>query len=245
MKMQIDDFLDLVKSRRSIRVFKPDPIPRETIEKILEAGRWAMSGANGQPWEFVVVQDRVMIEKIAELYAATSRKDGVEFETHLREELRQPWIYTAKGPPGFKDAPVIIAICGDMRRVQASVVQAWLISGQDILLENLANCSQIIHLAAAALGLVSQWVSICRVYEPEFKALLGVPAYFRIPTIIPIGYSAYEPGTAYRRELSEIVHWENYDMSKYKSNEDITNWLVELRKRMQVRYPVVRKSAKE
>jgi nitroreductase len=61
MKMQIDDFLELVKSRRSIRVFKPDPVPRETIEKILEAARWAMSGANGQPWEFVVVQDRARI----------------------------------------------------------------------------------------------------------------------------------------------------------------------------------------
>lgn len=242
MKMQIDDFLELVKSRRSIRIFKPDPVPEEALEKVLEASRWAMSGANGQPWELVVVQDKAMIHRIADLYAATSRKDGVEFETHLREELRQPWIYTAKGPIGFRDAPVIIVVCGDMRRVQASVVQAWLISGQTILFENLANCCQVIHLAAAAAGLASQWVSICRVYEEQFKALLGVPAYFRIPTIIPIGYSNYEPGTAYRRELSDIVHREKYDMSRYPSNEDITNWLIELRKHMRARYPVVRKA---
>ncbi|MBI4334686.1 MAG: nitroreductase family protein [Chloroflexi bacterium] len=47
--MEIDAFLDLVRRRRSIRRFKPDPVPEEYIEKILEAGRWAMSGANGQP----------------------------------------------------------------------------------------------------------------------------------------------------------------------------------------------------
>jgi len=49
MEMQIDEFLELVKKRRSIRRFKPDPIPEECVMKILEAGRWAMSGANAQP----------------------------------------------------------------------------------------------------------------------------------------------------------------------------------------------------
>ncbi len=50
-------FIDLLTRRRSTRKFKPDPLPDGAIEKILEAGRWAMSGANGQPWEFIVVTD--------------------------------------------------------------------------------------------------------------------------------------------------------------------------------------------
>jgi nitroreductase len=62
--MQIDDFIELVHKRRSIRRFKPGVIPREDIEKILEAGRWAMSGANGQPWEFVVLDDPAIMQKI-------------------------------------------------------------------------------------------------------------------------------------------------------------------------------------
>ena len=53
--MNIKDFLELAKKRRSIRHFKPDPVTEEFIEQILEAARWAMSGANGQPWEFIVV----------------------------------------------------------------------------------------------------------------------------------------------------------------------------------------------
>jgi len=56
--IKIDEFLDLVKKRRSIRRFKSDPIPGKLVEKIIEVARWAMSGANAQPWEFVVVKDQ-------------------------------------------------------------------------------------------------------------------------------------------------------------------------------------------
>lgn len=56
--MQADELLDLIRNRRSIRMWKPDPVPDEYIETILEAGRWAMSGANGQPWEFIVIKDK-------------------------------------------------------------------------------------------------------------------------------------------------------------------------------------------
>src|SRR5262249_18980385 len=52
-----DVLLDLVKSRASVRKLKPDPIPDDYVTRILEVGRWSMSGANGQPWDFIVVKD--------------------------------------------------------------------------------------------------------------------------------------------------------------------------------------------
>src|SRR5262249_16911429 len=52
-----DTLLDLVKSRASVRKLKPDPIPDDYVTQILEVGRWAMSGANGQPWDFIVVKN--------------------------------------------------------------------------------------------------------------------------------------------------------------------------------------------
>src|SRR5262249_46892766 len=52
-----DVLLDLVKSRASVRKLKPDPIPDNYVTQILEVGRWAMSGANGQPWDFIVVKN--------------------------------------------------------------------------------------------------------------------------------------------------------------------------------------------
>lgn len=64
--MEFDEFLKLLRKRRSVRMFKPDPVPDEYVEKILEAGRWAMSGANAQPWEFIVVRKHGLKEKLAE-----------------------------------------------------------------------------------------------------------------------------------------------------------------------------------
>ena len=59
-----DDLLDLLRTRRSVRAFTPEPVSDEDIKKILEAARWAMSGGNAQPWEFLVVKDNDGIEKI-------------------------------------------------------------------------------------------------------------------------------------------------------------------------------------
>ncbi len=61
--MTIDDLLKLMKERRSIRAYKPDPVPEEYVEEILEAGRWAPSSANSQPWDFIVVKDERQEER--------------------------------------------------------------------------------------------------------------------------------------------------------------------------------------
>ena len=60
-----DVLLDLVKSRASVRKLKPDPIPDEYVTQILEVGRWAMSGANGQPWERMFVRRVVLAALLA------------------------------------------------------------------------------------------------------------------------------------------------------------------------------------
>jgi len=61
------DILDIIMSRRSVRKFSPDPVSDELVDRILEAGRWAPSGLNNQPWRFAVVRDREMIKEIATL----------------------------------------------------------------------------------------------------------------------------------------------------------------------------------
>ena len=83
--MNIDEFLELVHTRRSIRRFKPDSVPDELLEKILEAGRWAMSGANAQPWEFVVVRDPIVKGKIVESWVAPNREAWVIEQTRVPE----------------------------------------------------------------------------------------------------------------------------------------------------------------
>ncbi len=59
--------LDIIKSRRSTRRFKSDEIPEEDINAVLEAARWAPSGENFQPWQFIVIKDKKTMEKIVEV----------------------------------------------------------------------------------------------------------------------------------------------------------------------------------
>ncbi len=58
------DLMDIIKGRRATRRYEEREIPKEDIKKILEAGIWALSGSNLQSWEFVVVLDKELIEKI-------------------------------------------------------------------------------------------------------------------------------------------------------------------------------------
>lgn len=64
--MDYESLLELVKQRRSCRRFKPEPVPDEYVDKIIEVARWAPSGANTQPWEFIVIRKLETKQKIAQ-----------------------------------------------------------------------------------------------------------------------------------------------------------------------------------
>ncbi|MBM2832569.1 MAG: nitroreductase [Dehalococcoidia bacterium] len=229
--MDIDSFSDLVKRRRSIRRFKPDPVPDEQVTKILEAARFAMSGGHAQPWEFVVVRDREKIGRIAGAYSEHHMVRSQIMEQIKVEEMRHPLLGHATGRPGLAEAPVIIVVCGDPRTLLASTVIArFLCSDPDsTFYMNLGNVTQLIHLAAAALGLGAQWVSVSRIVERDLKDILGIPEVFRILSFVPIGFPAYQPTPLRRRELSDIVHYDHYDQSRYRTDEGIREWVVALR----------------
>lgn len=84
--------LELFRTRRSIRRYRPDAVPDEMVEQILEAGRWAPSASNRQPWQFIVVRDKAVLEKVAE-HAAYY---------FLR------WAHVA-------EAPLLIVLCGNAK----------------------------------------------------------------------------------------------------------------------------------
>ena len=237
--MQIDGFLNLVRRRRSIRRFKPDPIPDEYIEKILEAARWAMSGANSQPWELIVVRDQGTKNKLADAYL----KDRWEFyaiEQTLVKDLRHPQYINPPTQPGFREAPVLVVVCGDRRTVQATVLGVNFLNGgagtARAFTENLANATHNIHLAAAALGLGAQWVTISKITEETLKSILEVPSVLELHTIIALGYPAYQPQAIYRRKLNEFVHYEKYDHSKFRSATDVITYIKTLRNKTKPAY---------
>jgi len=237
--MNIDQFLELARKRRSVRQFKPDPIPDESIGKILEAAHWAMSGANGQPWEFIVIKDKEIMTKLYEA-GSESEKQTAALETSRTHEMQQPWYRNLPDsipPSRFSPAPVIIAVLGDPRTAQASVLNR-LCDRRWVVDENIAAATQIIHLAVAACGLGSQWVTVDRYYEELIKPVLGVPPILRIFSLVPVGYPAMEPKKPYRRDLTEIVHYERYDMAKYRSHAAVQEFILNLRGHSKRAYPL-------
>lgn len=229
--MDKESFWDVVKNRRSVRRFKPDPVPDEYVKKMLDMARWAMSGANGQPWEFVVVKDAKTKQQISDIMMEHAHRT-TNIELTRIEELRLPRAAAPRtSAPGYRDAPVIIVVCGDPRTFQATVLAAHFYSGDwDTFHVNMGNATQLICLAASALGLGSQWVSLALAPEWKIKALLGIPDFFRVRHMVPIGFPAYKPLPPFRREVEEIVHLERYDSSRFRSDEDIKQFIINLRK---------------
>lgn len=237
--MNIDEFLELVHTRRSVRRFKPDAVPQETLEKILEAGRWAMSGANAQPWEFVVVRDSGVRAKIVDSWLAPNQEAWVIEQTRV-PEIRHHQLRAPLTTPHFKDAPVLIVMVGDRRTYQATVLGANFLvtegSADAIYLKNMANATHNLHLAVAAAGLGSEWISVNRPWGQALKKILDIPEILEVQTLAAIGYPLYQPKASYRRSFADIVHYDKYDRRKYRTGEDIYKYLVALRQNTEPPY---------
>jgi 5,6-dimethylbenzimidazole synthase len=230
--MNIDEFLDLARKRRSVRKLKPDPIPQGTVEKIIESARWAMSGANAQPWEFIVVTDPKTKLKIAETHLET-RTDQYIIELTRLEELRHNLGRSQPVLPPFKDAPVLIIVLGDRRTIQCSILSSAFVpseGGPDaIYLKDMANATQNLHLAAAACGLGSHTVSVSHTMEQLMKPILNVPEIIDIHTIVAVGYPESANLKSSRRELKDMVHYEQYDKSRLRTGEQIIQFIKDWR----------------
>lgn len=235
--MEFEGFLELLKKRRSIRRFKPDPVPEEYIRKILESARWAMSGANAQPWEFIVVTKQETKNKMAETFLEVWKEQHAIEMTRI-EALRHP--HSMLATPTFKDAPVLIVVIGDRRTFQATVMSTSIFNGEGgpggVFYKNMANPVQIMHLAAAALGIGSEWFSTNQLWAQSIKSILKVPEVLEVHSIVVLGYPAYAPPPTYRRELKEIVHYEEYDRSKLRSGEEVVEYIRFLRQQSQQAY---------
>ena len=108
--MIMNDVLKAIKNRRTIRRFRPNPIDAEMLQMILEAGRWAPSFSNLQPWKFIVVQDQGLKNALD--------KAARESVLHL----------------GLNEAPVVILVCVDRRIDPLHAIEAGAAATQNMTL---------------------------------------------------------------------------------------------------------------
>ena len=229
--MDYDGFLELVKARRSIRGFKPDPIPDDYVDKIIQAARFAPSGANSQPWEFIVIKDQATKDGIATLVREQgdySRK----VEMTRAEELRMGGPAAPVREPAYKNAPVFILVCGDPRTKDAYPLLTTLTRGDSHFASSLASAFLCMTLAATSLGLGSQWLSATGspYVKPLLQELLDIPEKMDIYDMLVVGYPSYQPKSRFVRERADMVHHGRFDRSRYRTDEEIRQYIALLRK---------------
>lgn len=184
--------MEAIQRRRSIRKFKPDPVPDELINQILEAARLAPSGTNRQPWRFQIVKDPALKEKILS-EAAFGAKHVLEAPVMIvcGSEL----LTFVKG---HKLAPPSSEYFGadseDWEALKQFLPDAHLYTG--IAVEHMV-------LAGTALGLGTCWVQ--RIRYGQVAKILGWPRHIVVLTLLLVGYADEDPPPRPRLPLENIV----------------------------------------
>lgn len=233
--MQYEEYLSFVKGRRTIRAIKPDPLPPGTVEKLLEAARWAPTGFNMQPVELLVVDDPELRAEIRQIVDEYKNTDFFELEATRERWQGSPWAIETHGPWECPAAPVMIAVLGDTRRRVGLPMAARYAKqkGDSIFESSLANAFMYILLAAHSLGLAAQPVSGVKypTVQGLVKSLLNLPAHIYLYDLVLVGHSAMDgpPSEKQMRDLDEIVHHDCAADDEFLSDEQLRAQIAQLR----------------
>jgi nitroreductase len=181
--------LTTIGQRRSAHRFTSEPISDEQLDAILEAGRWAPSARNSQPWDFVVVTDPQTRSTMAAI---------------LRDVT---WAWS-----GFAAAPAMIVVAVSPQRDPDHYVEDGAIAAQ-----NLCLAAHSVGLDSSWAGIYGNGARK-QAAERALKKLLSLPRAHRVIAVIPIGRASHV-GRGSRRPLAEMVHQERFHSSERSENE--------------------------
>ncbi|WP_294347210.1 nitroreductase family protein [Prosthecochloris sp.] len=163
--MNTNETIDTILKRRSVRVFKPDQVDKDSLELILEAGKYAPSAMNQQPWHFTVIRNRALLDKLDVCCKTVFLESDVEA---LREVARRDDFSV------FYHAPILIVVTGD---------PGALAPQYDCTL-----AMQNMMLAAASMDIGSCWMHSIMMFHATEK---GRAVFRELGIVFPEGYSPY------------------------------------------------------
>ncbi len=210
----VQELMSVIQRRRSVRVYRSGKVSDRQLDTILEAARWAPSGANTQPWEFVVTRDRKKMKLIRAIY-------DNEWRQRKRED---PVNYKGLKKDYVGDVSVIVLACGDPRTKAVYLTTRQQADREKLFQASIANAVQQMMLAAASMNLGTVWVSVREEVEPELRKLFQVPEPLRLLWVVPIGHAQSWPKAKPRRNISDFTHMEVYDAKKLRPDSDIRAW---------------------
>ena len=192
------ELFEAIYNRRSIRHYQTDEVDDDTVNKILEAGRWAPSWSNTQCWRFVVVRDSDIKARIGQSLIKVKRDN---------ELADNPATKT------FNLVPVIIVVCAKMNTSGClpgdNTSSEYVTDKGDWFMFDTALAVQNMVLAAHGLGLGT--VIIGAFDAKMVEEILGIPEGYRVVVLFPLGVPAKEGKAPPRKELTELVVNDRWD----------------------------------
>ena len=225
-----DQFMDIARNRITTRQFNPDyEVPDEHYELILEAARHAPSGANAQPWHYIIVRDPTVKQEIANYFVEEQR-----FRAKLKMKFPTP------NYAGIAGAPGLIVVVSDFRYVRAfpmlkdddsDLNKMYIENAERILLQSVAASTMSAHLAAAALGYNVWWITAIGQQKAQdaMRPLLKVPDELSILDIMCFGPPLKEIYKRWKKTPEEIINWDVFNHDNFLSDEDLDKWIKEKR----------------
>ncbi len=195
--------LEGIRTCRHIRRLKPDPVPDLLIRKVCEAGTFAPSGGNRQPWIFVAATDARLRNFIGERY----RRHFLEYIAPALESSKDP------SYPGEKrrNMQAAIYLAEHMTEVPVHLfVAGWKRRGEPQL-QALFPAIQNILLACRAVGLGASLTTMHRRFAYEVDPLLGLSPDTPSCALIPIGWPLGRYGRPPRRSVDEVLFFNRVD----------------------------------
>jgi nitroreductase len=186
---------EAIAARRSIRKFKPDPIPEEKLRLILKAGTQAPSGKNRQPWKFIIVQGEQRAEMMRRMRQGIARFKAQGEDTGSAE-------WTARV---MDQAPVTVFV------FNPHGIHPWQTHTIDQNFDDLVNVQSVgaaiqnMLLAAQDLGLGSLW--ICDVFYAEEELLPWLGEDCQLVAAVSFGTTDESPDARSRKPFEEVVRW--------------------------------------
>jgi nitroreductase len=216
--------MDVARNRMTNRAFAPWNIPREHFEMILEAARHAPSGANAQPWHYIVVTDAEVKQTIGQYF--------VDEQQH-RAKLRMG--FPTPNYNGVKTAPGLVVIVADFRFIKAFPVlndgseldRLYKQNAERILLQSVAASTMSAHLAAAALGYAVWWITAIgqEDIQSRIKPLLGVPDELAVIDVMCFGPPLKPSYKRWKKRLDQIMSWDRFNPENTMTDAQIDEWV--------------------
>ncbi|MDE2913562.1 MAG: nitroreductase family protein [Paracoccaceae bacterium] len=228
-RKRYDALMQVIRNRVTVRKFDAEyVVPEDHYNLILDAARHAPSGANVQPWHYIVIREQEVKQKITDYFVAEQR-----FRAKAKMKFPTP------DYRGLATAPGFIVVCSDMRWVEAFPVfrgrtaeasdldRMYRENAERILLQSVAASTMSAHLAAAALGYCVWWVTAIGQEKAQsaMRPILGIPEEISVLDIFLFGPPAQDPYKRWKKSVSDIANHDRFDPEHFLTMDQIDDWI--------------------